>query len=150
VATAWQTLKMLRPGDYRLARADDRWRKGGLEFADEQSALAWLEAERANLLAAVRQAATSLGLPAEVAVQLAQALFGFFWVRSHWDDGVRVNRIALGVARRMGDQAAQTQALNDLAGGHLRQDIPWGLGVKRLRWRCGVTRRSSRCRGCGS
>jgi len=39
VASAWQTLALLRPGDYRLERADDRWRKGGLEFADEQAAL---------------------------------------------------------------------------------------------------------------
>jgi hypothetical protein len=31
VATAWQTLALLRPGDYRLALADERWRKGGLK-----------------------------------------------------------------------------------------------------------------------
>jgi hypothetical protein len=29
VASAWQTLGLLRPGDYRLARMGDRWRKGG-------------------------------------------------------------------------------------------------------------------------
>jgi tetratricopeptide (TPR) repeat protein len=121
VATAWQTLECLRPGDYRLDRADDRWRKGGLKFADEQAALGWLEAERANLLAAVQQAAATPGVPTEIALQLAQALFGFYWVRSHWDDRVRVNQTALGVARRVGDLAAQAQALNDLGGAYWRQ-----------------------------
>ena len=121
VATAWQTLALLRPGDYRLARADDRWRKGGLEFADQQAALGWLEAERANLLAAIRQAAATPGVPAELGMQLAQALFGFFWVRSHRDDWVQANQIALGIARRTGDLAAQAQAHNDLGAGYYRQ-----------------------------
>jgi hypothetical protein len=39
VASAWQTLAVLRPGDYRLARTDTRWRKGGLDFADDRAAL---------------------------------------------------------------------------------------------------------------
>jgi DNA-binding SARP family transcriptional activator/Tfp pilus assembly protein PilF len=114
VASAWNTLAVLRPGDYRLARADGRWRKGGLEFADQQSALGWLEAERANLLAAVRQAAATPGVPDEIATQLAQALFGFFWARSHLGDWVRADQTALGIARRVGDRAAQAQASNDL------------------------------------
>jgi tetratricopeptide (TPR) repeat protein len=114
LATAWQTLALLRPGDYRLTRIDDRWSKGGLELCDDQAALAWLETERANLLAAVRQAAATPGVPGEIAVQLAQALFGFFWVHSHWRDSVQVNQIALEVAGRLGDRAAQAEAHNDL------------------------------------
>jgi DNA-binding SARP family transcriptional activator/tetratricopeptide (TPR) repeat protein len=114
VATAWQTLELLRPGDYRRARVDPGWRKGGLEFADDQGALGWLEAERANLLAAVQQAATTPGVLPELAIQLTQALFGFFAVRGHWRDCVRVNQIALEVARWTGDQAARAQAHNDL------------------------------------
>ena len=62
MATAWRTLALLRPGDYRLARADSRWSSGGLEFADDTAALGWLESERANLLAAVQQAAASPGV----------------------------------------------------------------------------------------
>jgi DNA-binding SARP family transcriptional activator/tetratricopeptide (TPR) repeat protein len=121
VATAWRTLSLLRPGDYRLARADDRWRKGGLEFADEKEALGWLEAERANLLAAVQQAATIPGVPAAMAIQLAQPLYGFFLMRSYWQDWVRVNQTALGIARRVGDRAAQAQAHNDLGVVYWRQ-----------------------------
>jgi DNA-binding SARP family transcriptional activator/tetratricopeptide (TPR) repeat protein len=120
-ATTWGTLAVLRPGDHRLARADARWRKGGLELPDEHSALAWLEAERANLLAAIQQAATTPGIPNELATQLAHALFGFLWVRGHWDDWVRVSQLALAAARRTGDRAAQAHAHNDLGLAHYRQ-----------------------------
>jgi tetratricopeptide (TPR) repeat protein len=121
VASAWRTLALLRPGDYRLAHADDRWRKGGMEFADDQAALGWLEIERPNLLAAVQQAASDPGVPGEIAIQLAQALYGFLTVRSHWSTMAQANEIALGVAHRLGDRAAQAQAHNDRGVGYLRQ-----------------------------
>jgi DNA-binding SARP family transcriptional activator/DNA polymerase III delta prime subunit len=112
-ASAWQALAVLSPGDRRLAHADDRWRKGGEEFADATSALAWSEAERPNLLAAIQQAATP-SVPDQIATQLAQGLFGFFVVRGHQQDWVQANQVALGIARRIGDRSAQAQALNDL------------------------------------
>jgi len=41
-ATAWRTLALLRPGDHRLARADDRWRAGWDRAPPEPAAaLAW-------------------------------------------------------------------------------------------------------------
>jgi DNA-binding SARP family transcriptional activator len=113
-ATAWHTMRLLRPADPRLARADDRWTSDGLEFADATAALDWLEAERANLLAAIRQAAATPGIPGAVAIQLAHALFGMFSVRSHWQDWVQVNQTALGIARQLGDRAAQAQVQADL------------------------------------
>jgi tetratricopeptide (TPR) repeat protein len=79
-ATTWGTLAVLRPGDHRLARADDR-----------------------------------------LATQLAHALFGFLWVRGHWDDWVRVSQLALAAAQRTGDRAAQAHAHNDLGLAHYRQ-----------------------------
>jgi tetratricopeptide (TPR) repeat protein len=121
VATAWQTLAVLRPGDYRLTRAGERWRTGGLEFADQQAALGWLAAERADLMAAVRQAVVTTGVPTEIGMQLAHALFGFFWVHSHHADGVQANQIALDVACQVGDLGAQAQAHNDLGAGYYRQ-----------------------------
>jgi DNA-binding SARP family transcriptional activator/tetratricopeptide (TPR) repeat protein len=114
VATAWQTLMVLRPGDRRLAFADDRWAQPRSEFADEQAALQWLDTERANLLAAVQQAAAAPGALCGIAVQLAEALFGFYSVRSLWDDQAQVNEIAIRAARDEGDRAAEAQALNDL------------------------------------
>jgi len=113
-ATAWHSMRLLRPADHRLARADDRWTSGGLEFVDPTAALDWLEAERANLLAAIRQAAATPGVPRAIAIQLAHALFGMFSVRSHWQDWVQVNQAALAIAGQLGDRAAQAQAEADL------------------------------------
>jgi hypothetical protein len=109
-ATTWGTLALLRPGDFRLTRIDERWSAGGAEFADDQWALRWLEAERDNLLAAVRQAATTPGVPVEMAFQLAQGLHGFFLVRNYWEDWVQASQTALRAARRVGDLGAQAQA----------------------------------------
>lgn len=100
-ATAWRTFRLLRPGDTRARANED----GGARFADAGAALAWLAAERANLVAAARQT----GEPG-----LAQALFGFFQVHSHWHDLISVNQAALAAARRTGDLAAHAQACCDL------------------------------------
>jgi DNA-binding SARP family transcriptional activator len=121
VATAWHTMALLRPADHRLPLVEARWDEDGLRFADDHAALAWLEAERANLLAAVRQSATTPGIPDELAIQLAQALAGFLWVRNYWDDWAQVNQTALEVACRVGDRAAQAHAYNDLGLAHWRQ-----------------------------
>jgi tetratricopeptide (TPR) repeat protein len=114
-ATAWHTMAQLRPGDQRAATADPRWTGGGLRFPDMTAALAWLETERANLLAAIRQAAAaSPAIPAELACQLAQALFGFFYMRGYWQDGVQANRTVLELAHPTEDLTAQAHALNNL------------------------------------
>lgn len=114
VATLWHTLALLRPGDPRLDLVEPGWSAGGLEFADAGAALAWLEAERANLLAAVIRAA-SADLHTAV-LQLAPATFVFFLQRGYWLDCVRLNRTALAVAEKCGDRLAQAQALCDLGG----------------------------------
>jgi tetratricopeptide (TPR) repeat protein len=114
-ATAWQTQALLRPGDRRAAATHPRWRDGGRQFPDMVAALAWLEAERANLLAAIGQAtAGTPKMPAALVGQLTRALFGFFLVRGYWQDGAWANQTALEVARRAQDQAAQAHALIDL------------------------------------
>jgi tetratricopeptide (TPR) repeat protein len=117
-ATAWRTLALLRPGDHRLVRADDRWRRGGIELPESAAALAWSDTERPNLLAAVEQAATTPGVPEALAVQLAHSLFGVFNTRGHWRDQVWVNQVALEAARRMGDRAGEAQTHNDLGCAH--------------------------------
>ncbi|HEY7198562.1 MAG TPA: helix-turn-helix transcriptional regulator, partial [Candidatus Dormibacteraeota bacterium] len=83
-ATAWGTLAVLRPGDRRLAAADPRWTAGGLAFDTAPAALAWLETERANLLAGITQAAAGAAVAPELPGQLTQALFGFCYARSYW------------------------------------------------------------------
>jgi len=113
-ATAWGTLAVLRPGDRRLATADPRWTAGGLPFADATAALAWLETERANLLAGITQAAAGAAVEPELPGQLTQALFGFCYARSYWHEWVQANEAALQVARRIEDRAAQAIAHDDL------------------------------------
>jgi DNA-binding SARP family transcriptional activator len=114
-ATAWRTLALIRPGDRRLAGAAPQWTHGGRQFSDLRTALAWLEAERSNLLATIAQAAGLVpGIPAELAGQLALALHGFFSVGSYWQDCIAANQTALHLALRTGDDVAQAFAHNDL------------------------------------
>ncbi|MEV4313759.1 tetratricopeptide repeat protein [Actinocrispum sp. NPDC049592] len=110
IATTWRTFRLLRPGDTRTRMCAD----GGAEFNDVKEALAWLETERANLVAAVLQTAELPGASADLAITLAQALFGYFQVHNQWHDWIRINQTALAVARRTGDLAAQAQACCDL------------------------------------
>jgi tetratricopeptide (TPR) repeat protein/transcriptional regulator with XRE-family HTH domain len=117
-ATAWATLRLLRPGDRRLATADPRWTTSGLPFPDATAAVGWLQAERLNLLAAASQSAEIVAtgparMPVELPGQLARALFGLLTL-GHLDDLVHVNETALDVARRIHDRAGQAGALNDL------------------------------------
>ncbi len=128
VASAWQTLGLLRPGDYRLAGMGDRWRKGGLEFADDQSALRWLEVERGNLLAAVCQAATTPDVPDEIVTQLAQALSASLWCAATGRTGCGSTRSPLGspagqVTSRRRPRSTTTSGLH--AGGRAAMRRRW-------------------------
>jgi DNA-binding SARP family transcriptional activator/tetratricopeptide (TPR) repeat protein len=116
-ATTWHSMWLLRPGERRGSAGAEGLGKGGLEFADAVAALAWLEAERLNLVAAVTQAAVP-GPLATMALQLAQALYAFFVVRSYWQDSVRVYQLALALARQVGDRAVEAQVGSDLGTVH--------------------------------
>jgi len=111
-ASAWHTHRLLRPGDPR-ADGSERWGIGR-PFADVDDALAWLETERTNLVAAATQAArTPAGTP-DLPSQLAQAMFGFCFLRGYRHDWIMVNEIALAHARATGDRAAAAHACRDL------------------------------------
>lgn len=116
VARAWEAFRVLRPGDRRLETAGD-W-AGGDAFPSIDDALAWLELDRANLVATVVQAAATPGIPAAIPGQLARALFGYFHIRGYWADWVRVNRIALETGCRSGDRVAEAFAHRDLGAVH--------------------------------
>lgn len=73
----------------------------------------WLEAERRNLVAAVRQAAR-LGLH-RTTWELADALYGFLEFRRYSGDNVRVHKAGLESARAAGDWAAAARMLAHLA-----------------------------------
>ncbi len=75
-------------------------------------ALAWFEAERQVLIAAITQAAET-GLDAH-AWQLPWAVWLFFDREGYWHDQVAIQRIAIAAAGRLGDRARQAHAYRDL------------------------------------
>jgi DNA-binding SARP family transcriptional activator len=113
VASVWQAFRVLRPGDPRSATAGTPV-GGGRPFATVDDALAWLEAERGNLVAAVQQVAAASELAGELATELARALFAFFHIRGHVGDWIDANEAARRVARRDGDRLAEAYACKDL------------------------------------
>jgi len=86
---------------------------------DHAQALAWLDAERENLLAAVQHAAASG--PRPVAWLLANTLRHYVWTRPHAVDWLRVAHAALAAAEADGDPHGQAAARLGLADLHHRQ-----------------------------
>jgi DNA-binding SARP family transcriptional activator len=83
-----------------------------LPFASMETALAWYDDERANIVAATRQAA-AVGLH-EVACRLPPTLFPLFNRRSNWADCVTTHRVAAESASKTGDGLGEAWALNQL------------------------------------
>jgi len=83
-----------------------------LSFATSEEALAWYDDERANLVAATRQAAGS-GLH-EIAWRLPAPLFQMFSSRGNWSDCITTSRIALESARQAGNRQGEAWILNNL------------------------------------
>jgi hypothetical protein len=63
-------------------------------------ALAWFESELANLMVAAQQAADGPGPLPDIAVRLAEVMFWFFEIRTHWREMERINQLTLRVARQ--------------------------------------------------
>ncbi len=83
-----------------------------LSFASAEEALAWYDGERANLVAATRQAAES-GLH-DIAWRLPAPLYLVFNSRGNWADCIATSRIALDSARRAGSRQGEAWILNNL------------------------------------
>jgi DNA-binding SARP family transcriptional activator/uncharacterized protein HemY len=86
----------------------------------ERDPAAWLEAERANLVAAVEQACQA-GLW-EPSWRLADALAGFFQLHSHWNDWQQTHTLALAAARQAGDRNAEARVQVGLADLYLERN----------------------------
>jgi DNA-binding SARP family transcriptional activator/tetratricopeptide (TPR) repeat protein len=82
-----------------------------LSYASET--LAWYEAERQVLIAAIAQA--SDGGFDQHAWQLPWAVHLFFDRAGYWHDQVAIQRTAIDAARRLDDRAAEAHAYRDLA-----------------------------------
>jgi tetratricopeptide (TPR) repeat protein len=101
---------LLRPASLRDGHGD-----GGVAFADRSAALAWLEAELANLVATAWQAADQAPAAlAEVAWQLLVALRRFLDLCRRWTEWQALAQAALRAAQGSADQAAVALALKEL------------------------------------
>ncbi|MCG8926419.1 BTAD domain-containing putative transcriptional regulator [Lentzea sp. CC55] len=108
VNTAWRSAQRLNP-QRKLEIAAPDPAVHPRSFADRDAALLWCDTERANLVAAVREAAEH-DLP-EHSWSLAQCLWDFFNLRKHWADWIDTHGIALAAARSVGDRAAEGRML---------------------------------------
>lgn len=89
-------------------------------LTDATTARAWLDTERANLVAAGCHAADH-GLPS-AAIRLAAILERYLEIHTAYDDAIALQTTALTASRLLGDQEAQARVLSDLAWAHWRLD----------------------------
>jgi DNA-binding SARP family transcriptional activator len=83
-----------------------------LGFGAADDALSWYDTERANVVAATRQASAA-GLH-DVAWRIPPPLFIFFQSRNNWADCIAAHRIALEAARKVGQRQGEAWVLNNL------------------------------------
>ncbi len=83
-----------------------------LHFPGQSQALVWFEAERANIVAATRQAADSQHH--DIAWQLPAVSWDFFYRRRHLADWITISTIGLASARRIGDRHGEAWSLHSL------------------------------------
>jgi DNA-binding SARP family transcriptional activator/Tfp pilus assembly protein PilF len=109
--------RLLYPDKLRLPLSRDEAPRPATPFHDHSGALAWLDAERPNLLAAVQYAAERG--PRPLAWLLADALRGYFWLRMHTVDWLAVAHAGLAAAQADRDLRAQAAAHLSIA------DVCW-------------------------
>ncbi len=83
---------------------------------DHAEALAWLENERGNLVAAVHQAWEEREY--EIGWRLANLLWGLFQLEKHWEDWVSTHVVGLACARACGDGKGEFTMLSSLGTAH--------------------------------
>ena len=98
--------------DSRIVPPPDQGVETAPALSTWREAVAWLEAERANLAACFADA-VARGRDRHV-IDLARGLHPFLDMSGPWDRALAIQRTALGVARRAGDRSAEADALNDL------------------------------------
>ncbi len=117
------------------------------EMPSEAAARAWLDAERANLVAAVVHCAGH-GWP-DHATGLAGTLFRYLITGSHLPEADTIYRHALHAARLSGDPAAEAAALHGVGGisfmkGHFRDAAGHSRAALECYRRCGDRRGEAR------
>jgi tetratricopeptide (TPR) repeat protein/transcriptional regulator with XRE-family HTH domain len=114
LAAAAAAMDILYPAEARLRPPAPASAAAGPAMTAEADARAWLDTERANLVAVAAHCAGH-DWPAHAA-GLARTLFRYLMNGSHLPDAHTIYRHALQAARRSGDLAAEADALNGLGG----------------------------------
>ncbi|GHJ46771.1 hypothetical protein Cs7R123_41130 [Catellatospora sp. TT07R-123] len=112
----------LRSTPLRLDLASSESGRPALRFADRVAAVAWLDLEHANLVAAV-ECAGGAGA-ADIAWRLPVLLGNYFLLRGRWADWAQTCATGLAAARATGDLHGQCRVLNGLGGVLVRQGRP--------------------------
>ncbi|MEU5977470.1 tetratricopeptide repeat protein [Streptomyces sp. NPDC047315] len=114
--TADAVQAMVAPQEPRvdLVPADDGLPE--VSFVDAAAAMGWYEAERDNLVAAVRAAAS--GGSDRIAWQLAVVLRAVYMTNNPFQDWLTTSQLGLQAARRDGDRAAEAELLESLGMAH--------------------------------
>jgi DNA-binding SARP family transcriptional activator len=107
--TAQAAADRVSPQRYQVSYGPRTAGHPALTFATMETALTWYDEERANIVAATRQAA-AVGLH-EVAGRLPPTLFPLFNRRSNWADCVTTHRLAAESAAKTGDRPGEAWAL---------------------------------------
>jgi tetratricopeptide (TPR) repeat protein/transcriptional regulator with XRE-family HTH domain len=107
-------VRTFRPGTARVAVAVEADWPAGPSFRDSAEAQAWLEGERANLVALIVQAARD-DAEVDLAAALCTALFPYMDLHAHWDDALPALRAVVEAGRRSGRRAAEASTLSDIS-----------------------------------
>ncbi|GAB1516346.1 tetratricopeptide repeat protein [Actinophytocola sp. KF-1] len=91
-------------------------------FVTRDDALAWFDAERPNLVAAVERAAVC-GHHGH-AITTTHHMYWYFQLRKHWSDWMSTHEVALAAARAAGDDIAVATILNRIGNIHQEQSQP--------------------------
>jgi DNA-binding SARP family transcriptional activator len=110
--TAEAAANAVSPQRYQVPRAAAAADYQPLPFTSLEEALAWGDAERANIVSATRLAAAA-GWH-EIAWRLPPTLFPVFGRWSNWADSVTAHRVGLESARAAGHRAGEAWVLNQL------------------------------------
>jgi tetratricopeptide (TPR) repeat protein len=142
--------RILDPHRHRIPLDHPEVACPALEFTTYGRALDWCEAERANLMAAIRHAAEAG--EHGIACKLPLVLLGFFNLRKHWADLITTHHIGLAAAAHLHDRRAEAWSRGGLGMAylHLRRydealdhyqralhicqeiDNPWGKAIALL------------------
>ncbi|MDX8033276.1 tetratricopeptide repeat protein [Lentzea sp. BCCO 10_0856] len=114
---------IIAPLDRRIALAPLSANTTPLHFENRADAVEWYESERANLVAAVR-AAASVGQD-DIAWQLPVLLRSIYISQNPFEDWIETSSTGLKAAERIGDLAGQGEVLDSLGKAYLQsQRLP--------------------------